>query len=107
MTTRALTPEDFVVTYDENHTFQFFEDEDGNGVYGYGHYDKQTFATAVNYYDNLCDGERYFDLCDVYTFEDVNHGYARADDDNVYGEWALRFCKAEDEYASPVTWLSR
>ena len=52
MSTRALTPEDFRVKYDDTHTFEFFEDEDGNGVYGYGHVDEQAFATAVNYYDN-------------------------------------------------------
>lgn len=107
MTTRALTPEDFVVTYDENRTFQFFEDEDGNGVYGYGHHDKQTFATAVNYYDKLGLGDDYWSFMKPYAEDNVNHGYARADDVNVYGDWALRFCKAEDEYASPVTWVSR
>lgn len=107
MSTRALTPEDFRVKYDREHTFEFFEDEDGNGVYAYGHRDKQAFATAVNYYDRLCNGENYDLLMLPYAEDNVCQGYARADDVNVYGEWSLRFCKAEDEYASPVTWVSR
>lgn len=102
MTTRALTPEDFRVKYDKEHTFEFFEDEDGNGVYAYGHVDAQAFATAVNYYDRLCFGEieGYYGTCDV------RHSYAVAIEDE-YGEWALRFCKADDEFATPVTWVSR
>lgn len=107
MTTRALTPEDFRVKYDKEHTFEFFEDEDGNGVYAYGHRDEQAFATAVNYYDRLCNGADFSEDYDTYDHGDVRHAYARADDVNVYGEWALRFCKAEDEYATPVTWVSR
>lgn len=107
MTTRALTPEDFIVTYDENHTFHFFEDENGNGVYGYGHLDKQAFATAVNYYDKLAIGDDYSSFMEPYSEDDVIHAHARADDLNVYGEWALRFCKSSDEHATPVTWVSR
>lgn len=103
MSTRALTPEDFRVEYDDTHTFEFFEDEDGNGVYAYGHKDEQAFATAVNYYDRLCFGEieGYYGTCDV------NHGYARAVAVDIYEQWALRFCKADDEFATPVTWVSR
>lgn len=107
MSVRALTPEDFRVKYDKEHTFEFFEDEDGNGVYAYGHRDEQAFATAVNYYDRLCNGEDFSEDYDAYDLCEVYHGYARADNVNVYGEWALRFCKAEDEYATPVTWVSR
>lgn len=106
MTTRALTPGDFRVKYDENHTFEFFEDEDGNGVYAYGHRDEQAFATAVNYYDRLCNGGNV-DYYDTYDYCDVHHGYARADDVNRYGEGYLQFCKSSDEYATPVTWVSR
>lgn len=48
----VLTVEDFQLTdHATERVLPFIEDETGEGVYGYGHWDKASFAAAVNGYD--------------------------------------------------------
>ena len=52
-----LTAADFTVEWDADHTFPFFENENANGLWGYGHQDKGTFAQHANAHDHLLDPE--------------------------------------------------
>ena len=88
-----LTEEDFS-TGDGITTFPFFEDENGHGIYGYGHWAKDAFAAAVNDYDDYCANEvdlEEDELADVYLPEDVKHGWAQiVNPDDPKDEWRFR-----------------
>jgi len=47
----------FDLPYDTEHRVPFFEDENGDGVYGFGHADTVEFAAKVNEYDSHRNGE--------------------------------------------------
>ncbi|WP_131827804.1 hypothetical protein [Mycolicibacterium fortuitum] len=71
----ALTATDFQMhDHVGERILPFIEDENGNGVYGYGHWDKAQFAAAVNDYFQL----RWPDLDaeDWLTAGDVTHVWA-------------------------------
>ncbi|MGC5027432.1 hypothetical protein ACLQ3K_22010 [Tsukamurella sp. DT100] len=101
--TRTLTAKDFETVYDDNHTFPFFEDENGYGIYGYGHIDKAEFARLVSEYDALAQ----FGPDDEITADDVNHTHAKVIEvaDLDY-EWRLEFAP-ESADTIPVTWVQR
>lgn len=71
----TVTADDFEVQWDAEHTFPFFEDENGDGVYGYGHHDKEGFARQLNEFDELCTGGPSED---EYTADQVAHDWAVA-----------------------------
>jgi len=102
----TVTSDMFDMPFDAEHTFPFFEDENANGVYGYGHTDKAEFAAKVTEYDTYCNGEPV----DGYTEADVSHTWAIAycpaggDED----EWRLTRADGPDaEGAFPMTTVSR
>jgi hypothetical protein len=103
----TVTPDMFDMPYDAERTFPFFEDENGDGVYGYGHADKAEFAAKVNEYDAHCNGEP---LDEGYTDANVAHTWAVAyrPTNDPDGDW--RFTRAvadSDEGAFPMTVISR
>jgi hypothetical protein len=51
---RAPTPLDFIVPWDNEHTFDFFEDGDGDALWASGDLPDEEFARQVNEYDRLC-----------------------------------------------------
>lgn len=72
-----LTAADFTVEWDATHTFPFFEDENANGLWGYGHQDEAEFAEAANAYDHLLDPDGRGSE-DDYTADDVSHSWGIA-----------------------------
>jgi hypothetical protein len=56
LATRTVSASDFEMVWDEDHTFPFFEDENADAIYGYGHIDDALFAQQVNEYDTICNG---------------------------------------------------
>jgi hypothetical protein len=103
----TVTPEMFVVPFDAEHTYPFFEDENADGVYGYGHTDKAEFAAAVNAYDDYASGEPAEDF---YTETAVSHTWAVAysPGDGPADEWRFtRAVTADTEGAFPMTTISR
>lgn len=101
-----LTAEDFEVRFDDEHTYPFFEDNNANGVYGYGHTDKAEFAAAVTAYDEYMVGAGWDDD-DSYTERDAHHGYVQgvrySDGDFGFGE----FFDEPFPGATPITWVWR
>jgi hypothetical protein len=103
----TVTPDMFDMPYDNEHTFPFFEDENADGVYGYGHTDKADFAARVTEYDTICNGEP---ADDGYTESDVHHTWAVAYNpgDGPSDEWRFtRAVAAGTEGAFPMTAISR
>lgn len=98
-TAAPLTADDFTTVYDESHTFPFIEDENANGVYGFGHTDRAEFAAAVNEYDRYSSGD---DDLIPYAAEDVRRGYAVAMSDERF-----RFVTADVDGAVPITYVLR
>jgi hypothetical protein len=78
------TATDFETSWDADNTFPFFEDEDATGVFGFGHIDKDMFATEVNRYDHLATGAD-----EPYLAEHVVHCWAVTTDPR--GPDGLRF----------------
>lgn len=72
-----LSPDAFTVVWDAERTFPFFEDENGNRLWGYGHQDKSAFAELVNDYDRICDPKGW-DAENAYTTGDVTHSWGIA-----------------------------
>lgn len=70
----VATEVDFEMVWDDHTKFPFFEDEDGGGVYGFGHQDKDAFARAANEYDIACGHD--VPPLDQYTERDVIHAWA-------------------------------
>lgn len=73
--TVTVRPEHFDVQWDAAHKFPFFEDENADGIYGYGHHDPAEFARLVNLYDEVSNGEP---MEWQYKPADVVHTYALA-----------------------------
>lgn len=71
-----LTADDFEVKYDADHTYPFYEDEEGD-VYGYGHPDKVGAAAWV---------KAYYDYIDPAGDKDDHH----VDPADVRHLWAVR-----------------
>lgn len=112
MSTRKLvevTAKDFEVKYDAERTFPFYEDENATGVYGYGHTDKDEFAASVTEFDRYANGE-FWHPDEVYTADDVHHGWAVAYDSTAFGgEWAWdrSGVSFDTPGAFPMTWIYR
>lgn len=68
------TEVDFQMSWHDHTKFPFFDDEDGGGLYGYGHQDKDAFARAANEYDRVCNNDIHPD--DQHTELDVIHAWA-------------------------------
>lgn len=70
-----LVPKDFELQYDSDHDYSFFEDEDANGLYSYGHDRDAEFVNEVNEYDAYTSGFVDDDLT-TYNVGDVHHVWA-------------------------------
>lgn len=55
ITTRTPAPSDFRSVHDDEHTFDFFEDEQGNGLYALGTITDEEFLRQANVHDQLTD----------------------------------------------------
>lgn len=102
-----LKPEDFVVEYDDTHKYDFFEDRDGDSVYGFGHQDPAEFAKKVNDYFTYTSGEEVEEL----TAESVRHdwivGYQNPDlDEDDENRIAFLHTTPDDEFAQAITVIS-
>lgn len=100
MTFDPEDPAGFITEYDAEHTFPFVEDENCN-ITGHGHQDKAEFATAINQYDEVCNGEPYPED-EHWTADDIGHAWVTLDPDN---DERLRPCPEGTEGAIPVTTL--
>ena len=104
----VLTADDFKTVYDDDHTFPFFEDEDGETYTGYGHIDKAEFARLVNEYEQLVG----FDTPSC-TVEDVKHGHATITVASAlaaaqgFPEWHYTPVDEPNDKTIPWTWISR
>lgn len=103
----VLEERHFSVRWTEDLVFPFFEDENANGVYGYGHTDKETFARLVNVYDQDAAGETFDG---GYTAEDVEYVWAQAtrEEHEYDSEFRIGEFKSKAfDGATPVTWVRR
>jgi hypothetical protein len=102
------TTADFDVQFDADHKFPFYEDENGCGIYGFGHMDKAEFAAQVNQYDTLCTGEAFDER--GYVPEDVIHCWAvitaPKDEDGSY-QFSWRGIDSRTLGAWPLTRVDR
>lgn len=101
----ALTAADFQMHDHANErTLPFVEDENGNGVYGYGHWDKAQFVATVNEYF----GRKWPDLDadDEYTASDVVHVWAVVTDPDTQ-RFSWEKVTADRPNAFPVTAIQR
>lgn len=96
---------DFVTVFDDVNTFPFIEDEDGYGVYGYGHHDKAEFATAVNRFDLVVAGLDPEDC--QYTAGDVKHLYAAPSPRLPEERFTWKDVTSETPGAFPLTLIYR
>jgi hypothetical protein len=105
--TRPLTADDFEMRHDADHTYPFFEDENGNGIWGFGHQDKAEFARLANEYDELATGMPTPE--DAYTADDVSHTFyvAYLPDGARDDEWLLRQVAEGTPDSYPGTVISR
>ena len=101
-------PKAFEVLWREGLTYPFFEDEDANGVYGYGHQDKETFANLVNEYDADCRGD-FAVFAEAYTEDFVIHAYAEAlmREEREEDDWRFTVVLEPSEASVPITYISR
>lgn len=91
-----LNAEILSTAWNEEITFPFIEDDNGN-ITGYGHQDEVEFAAAINRYDGLAgDGGD-----EAWTAADVSHDWVVLDET---GE-VFRSCAPEEPGAHPVTTL--
>ena len=102
----VLTAADFEMRFDDAHTFPFFEDENGNGLWGFGHQDKAEFVRLVNEYDALCNGEP---LIDTYDADDPQHVFylAYTEMGATADEWRVRIVPEGTENSYPGTVIFR
>lgn len=105
-----VLPSMFDMAWDAEHTFPFFEGEDGSGCFGYGHQDRDAFAAALNDWDQLCNGG---DPEWPWTADEVEHvwavAYAPIEDAGDLDGWRLDWCgiTAADLGAFPMTVVAR
>jgi hypothetical protein len=52
---RIPTPEDFLVEWDEDHVFNFFEDDSATALWAHVSLSDEEFVRQANEYDKLCD----------------------------------------------------
>ncbi|MCV7286106.1 hypothetical protein H7J87_12275 [Mycolicibacterium wolinskyi] len=101
----ALTAADFQMhDHTSERTLPFIEDEFGNGVYGYGHWDKAEFAAAVNEYDRRHGADHADD--EERTASDVAHAWAVVTDPDTQ-RFTWSDVTAESPNAFPVTVIQR
>jgi len=101
-------PSAFEVLWRKDLTYPFFEDEDANGLYGYGHQDKVAFATAVNDYDADCRGDLViFD--EAYTADAVIHAHAECfmREEREADDWRFTVVREPSEASVPITYIRR
>lgn len=101
----ALTAVDFQ-SHDHiaERVLPFIEDERGNGVYGYGHWEKSEFACAVNEYDRQRSSS--LDVGGEYSCSDVVHVWAVViDPESQRFSWSD--VTADCPNAFPVTLIHR
>lgn len=83
-----LTAADFEMKYDSTHTYPFYEDENGDGLYAYGTIDDEEFARLAREYE-IHVGAYTPDEVDPYEASDVCHCWAIViDPDEGVFTWA-------------------
>jgi hypothetical protein len=106
---RPLKPEDFTLRYDADHTFYFFESEDGDAVYAYGHVDKKQFAKDVLEYWRFTSGQDFED--DELDERNVAHRHAvgvipiDSDPEVDYDDLYFFYAPETAQHARPITVL--
>lgn len=106
--TTTLTAADFEMKYDADHTFPFFESENGT-IMGYGHPGKAEFAALVKQYDDLCNGSEAYP--EPHSPDEVQHVWGVVDNahEAETGEWRVSWAgvTAETPGAFPMTVIFR
>jgi hypothetical protein len=64
---RVPDPLDFIIRWDNSHTFEFFEDHDGEALWAHGSLPSEEFVAQVNEYDRI----NGYDESEQYTEENV------------------------------------
>lgn len=104
-------PSAFEVLWRKDLTYPFFEDEDANGLYGYGHQDKVAFATAVNDYDAECSGalSLFMDDDECYDSGSVVHAHAECflREEREADDWRFTIVSEPSEASVPITYIRR
>lgn len=104
MTMPPLTPADFEMLWDADHTFPFMESEDAT-IMAHGHHDKAEFVKIVRTYDDLNDPK----WAETHAESDVEYHWAIRTDDNDEDGWWLSWndVTAETPNAFPITVIRR
>ena len=108
-----VDPDAFSVQLTRELLLPFFEDEDGNGLYGYGHQNVVDFIQAVYAYDKYMEGIHFDPVESSYSTDSVQHLYgvafSREIDGVVEEDWRFYWddVTAETPHSFPVTVLSR
>lgn len=88
-TTRMPEPSDFTMKYDDDHTFDFFEDENADHLWAFGTIDAAEFARQANEYDILSGWIQPGEV-EPYTAADIRYCQAVITTNNGYVDWYIR-----------------
>lgn len=106
----ALTEENFLLRYDEEKTYYFFESEDGEVVYAYGHVDEKKFAKDVLEYYRYTSGDHYddeeadgFRVMQTYAVGVVPIEAPEGEEEHY--DLQFYYCAATEQMARPITVL--
>lgn len=114
MTLPALTPSDFEMRWDADHTFPFTENEDAT-IMAHGHHDPAEFVKQIKVYDTLVNGpEPYDDVMDEgevkhYWAVRTNVNFEDVDDGEDIDGWWIKWggITQDTPNAFPVTVVTR
>lgn len=88
---RSPEPADFVVEWDADHTFDFFEDDNADGLWAHGSLPDETFVAQANEYDRINNAGSPIPLT-PYTVADVTSFWAIVPERKVDDEFRLQRC---------------
>lgn len=96
----TLKDEDFVMPHDDEHSYPFFADENGNGLWAPGSLSDEEFARLANEYDELCGAAS----STPYKAKDV-HRFVGVGAKDSYGDWRIYPCPTNFPGATVVKTL--
>jgi len=96
----TLKDEDFVMPHDDEHSYPFFADENGNGLWAPGSLSDEEFARLANEYDELCGAAS----STPYKASDV-HRFVGVGAKDSYGDWRIYPCPTNFPGATVVKTL--
>jgi hypothetical protein len=104
---RTPLPEDFRVEWDEEHTFDFFEDENATALWAHGSLDSEEFVRQANEYDRITDD--HYSTLDDYSIDDVRTfwGILRYQSDDFPDDWRVYPCDEHTSGAALVKVIDR